>query len=74
VNSFFLVVGLILIITGLYYLWRLDHPRQSDGRTEGGKRLINLGFGRYEAEDWVGFDCFLALLFGVICIIIGLVI
>lgn len=74
VNSFFLVVGLILIITGVYYLWRLDHPRESDGKTGDGRRLINFGFGQYQREDWVGFDCFLALLFGVICITIGLVI
>jgi hypothetical protein len=73
-SVFCFTLGLISVVGGGYWMWRLSHPQENEGKTEDDERLINVGLGEYQTENLVAFRGIVAILLGVILIIIGLVV
>jgi hypothetical protein len=72
VNVFLLILGVIIVISGLFWVWRLFLPEGNGARTKDGKRLIRTGIGTYSTEDSLLIATIVVGVFGIVLIVIGL--
>jgi len=72
-SLFLALLGLIVMVGGLIWLWRLSHPEESDKETTDGDRLIHAGFGEYNTEGMVSFRGIALLVFGIVLILVGFI-
>lgn len=71
-NGFFIILGIVLVIGGFYWVSRCFQPEENNRKTDDDERLIHVGLGEYQTENLVAFRAILAILFGVVFILIGL--
>jgi len=70
----FIGLGLIAIVGGIIWIRKLSEPEESDKKTEEDERLINIGFGEYNTKGLVAFRGITAIVVGVICVIVGILV
>ncbi len=72
-NFIFMLGGLVFVVGGVYWLWRLSHPKENEEKTEADRRRIDIDYRLYRTKKADVLRAIFAILFGVMFIIFGLI-
>ena len=70
----FIILGLIAIVGGIVWIWRLSEPEETDQKTDDDERLIKVGFGEYNTEGLVAIRGIGLIVLGAILVVAGILI